>query len=60
MPDSEEAQKGYVQQQVLGKEETDTCILRDGIPYCARIDGRDLRTFVERYYEMEEELEPRP
>ncbi|MBI1968723.1 hypothetical protein HYS49_02330 [Candidatus Woesearchaeota archaeon] len=59
MPDSE-AQRGYVQQQLFGNEERDTCILHESIPYCARLDGQELADFVRRYYEMEEELEPKP
>ena len=44
----------------FGNEEADTGILREDIPYCVRIDGEELGNFVRRYYEMEEELDPRP
>lgn len=51
-----EERYNLVQQQVLGREWPELCIVREGINYCSRVDGLTLRTFVDEHYRMENEL----
>lgn len=44
-------QENPIQQQVMGQEAEDTCLIRDGVTYCAEVDGMDLTDLVQQFYQ---------
>lgn len=42
-----------IQQQVVGNEQPDLCIIRDDVAYCSQVDGIGLSELVNAYHQQE-------
>lgn len=41
-----------VHRQLIGREQPDICIVKDGVTYCSQVDGMDLNDLLDDYYQQ--------